>query len=100
MMSEGAGPSGSYGKFSCPIVARQALGGKMQDEDIHRVMGCIAAAVTAWPTPAVTVVSQREGDPFKVLVSCILSLRTHDRTTGPASERLFKLGSTPADLLR
>lgn len=37
-------------------------------------------------------------DPFKILISCILSLRTQDRTTGPASERLFKLGSTPEDL--
>ncbi len=30
-------------------------------------------------------------DPFKVLVSCILSLRTQDKTTGEASERLFAL---------
>jgi endonuclease-3 len=30
-------------------------------------------------------------DPFKVLISCILSLRTQDKTTGEASERLFKL---------
>ncbi len=28
-------------------------------------------------------------DPFKILISCILSLRTQDRTTGEASERLF-----------
>lgn len=39
-------------------------------------------------------------DPFKVLISCILSLRTHDRTTGPASERLFKIAPTPAALSR
>ncbi len=32
-------------------------------------------------------------DPFKVLVSCILSLRTQDKTTGEASERLFALAS-------
>ncbi len=30
-------------------------------------------------------------DPFKVLISCMLSLRTQDRTTGEASERLFRL---------
>ncbi len=30
-------------------------------------------------------------DPFKVLISCILSLRTQDKTTGIASEKLFKL---------
>lgn len=34
-------------------------------------------------------------DPYKVLISCILSLRTQDKTTGKASERLFKLASTP-----
>jgi endonuclease-3 len=39
-------------------------------------------------------------DPFKVLISCILSLRTQDKTTGAASERLFKLASTPEALSR
>lgn len=37
-------------------------------------------------------------DPFRVLISCILSLRTQDRTTGKASERLFKLASTPQEI--
>ena len=39
-------------------------------------------------------------DPFKVLISCILSLRTQDKTTRAASERLFKLSSTPEALSR
>ncbi|MBF0557980.1 MAG: endonuclease III [Nitrospirae bacterium] len=34
-------------------------------------------------------------DPFKVLISCILSLRTQDKTTGEASERLFAMASSP-----
>jgi endonuclease III len=42
----------------------------------------------------------RDRDPFKVLISCILSLRTQDRTTGPASERLLRLASTPEDISR
>jgi endonuclease-3 len=37
-------------------------------------------------------------DPFKVLVSCILSLRTQDKTTAEASARLFSLATTPAAL--
>ncbi|WP_298440021.1 endonuclease III [Geobacter sp.] len=72
----------------------------MRDTDIHEVMALLAEAVRQWPTPAVTIVSQREGNPFKVLVSCILSLRTQDRTTGPASERLFALADTPEAMLR
>jgi endonuclease-3 len=33
-----------------------------------------------------------------VLISCILSLRTQDTTTGPASERLFAIADTPAKM--
>jgi endonuclease-3 len=39
-------------------------------------------------------------DPFKILISCILSLRTRDRTTGRASERLFDLASDPESMSR
>ena len=39
-------------------------------------------------------------DPFKVLISCILSLRTQDKTTGEASERLFKLAPDVQSLSR
>ncbi len=63
---------------------------------IDEIMERLESAVAAWHTPAVTIVSQRYGDPFKVLVSCILSLRTKDTTTGPAAERLFLLADTPA----
>ena len=66
-----------------------------KSSDIHEAMALLAEMVKDWQTPAVTIVSQREGDPFKVLISCILSLRTHDRTTGPASERLFAVAPAP-----
>lgn len=39
-------------------------------------------------------------DPFKILISCILSLRTQDRATGAASERLLNLASTPEEMAR
>lgn len=67
----------------------------MRDGDIHEVVRILRSDVLAWQSPAVTIVSQREGNPFKVLISCILSLRTQDQTTGPASERLFALADTP-----
>lgn len=68
----------------------------MRNAEIHEGMAILKAAVQQWQTPAVTIVSQRHGDPFKVLISCILSLRTQDRVTGPASERLFATAETPA----
>ena len=36
-------------------------------------------------------------DPFIVLIACILSLRTNDRTTYPATLRMLELGKTPSD---
>lgn len=38
-------------------------------------------------------------DPFLVLISCILSLRTNDKTTYPATLRMLKLGTKPEDFL-
>lgn len=38
-------------------------------------------------------------DPFKVLICCILSLRTNDKTTYPCSLRMLKLGKEPKDFL-
>lgn len=39
-------------------------------------------------------------DPFRVLIACLLSLRTKDETTGPAAARLFALADAPAAMLR
>lgn len=60
--------------------------------------------VKAWPVlkkqvknlhvPWLDTLASKERDPFKILISCILSLRTQDRTTGKASERLFELASS------
>ncbi len=43
-------------------------------------------------------IARRTRAPFKVLISCLLSLRTQDRTTAAASQRLFQLGDTPEAL--
>ena len=39
-------------------------------------------------------------DPYLVLISCILSLRTNDKTTYPATLRMLKLGSTPEEIAK
>lgn len=38
-------------------------------------------------------------DPYLVLIACILSLRTNDRTTYPATLRMLKLAKTPQDMM-
>lgn len=39
-------------------------------------------------------------DPYLVLIACILSLRTNDKTTYPATLRMLEIGRTPADFAK
>ncbi len=40
------------------------------------------------------------GGPFRILVGCLISLRTKDEVTYPATERLFARAATPGAMLR
>jgi endonuclease-3 len=53
-----------------------------------------------WQTPVVTLIAEASDSPFKVLISCILSLRTQDSTTAQASRRLFALADSPENMVR
>jgi endonuclease-3 len=53
-----------------------------------------------WRPTVVAEIVSHERDPFRVLIACLLSLRTQDSTTGPAAARLFALADTPAAMLR
>jgi len=50
--------------------------------------------------PIVTKLAEEHRDPFEILISTLLSLRTKDEVTAAATERLFTLASTPAEMLR
>jgi endonuclease-3 len=67
---------------------------------MSRVLARLRRAAPAWNTTALMAISDATGrDPFRILIGCLLSLRTKDETTGPASGRLFALASTPAGIL-
>ena len=71
----------------------------MKSDQIHTVITTLNEEYTHWQTPAVTIVAQCNGSPFKVLVSCIISLRTRDEVTAQASERLFRQAETPEAMI-
>ena len=50
--------------------------------------------------PVVSYVANLTKDPFKILISCILSLRTKDKTTSEACRRLFKEADNAEDMLK
>lgn len=62
---------------------------------IAQALETLREEVRAWPTPVVTIYSERKATPFMILASTILSLRTQDKTTAEASARLFDLATTP-----
>jgi len=71
----------------------------MQARQIHAAIRTVKREIAQWPDPVVGVVAKETGrDPFLVLISCLLSLRTKDKTTAEASARLFALASTPATM--
>jgi endonuclease-3 len=67
---------------------------------IDRIIGTLKRTIRAWEPTAVGAIAQDGRDPFRILVSCLISLRTTDQVTGPASARLFRLASTPQALVR
>src|SRR5512138_2665786 len=68
----------------------------MRPEDIQHVVRILRKEIRQWPVPAI---GHYVETPFTVLISCILSLRTQDKTTNAASERLFAIANTPEKML-
>ena len=67
----------------------------MNADAIHPIMAILKEEVKRLRPPAVGLIAQETQDPFRTLVSCLLSLRTRDETTAAASARLFKLADAP-----
>jgi hypothetical protein len=68
----------------------------MHAEDIDHVVRILKREIKQWPVPALAKFAET---PFTVLISCILSLRTQDKTTLAASNRLFEIATTPPSML-
>ncbi len=69
----------------------------------HNIDACILILkreVRRWQEPIVGVVAKASRrDPFQILLSTVLSLRTKDQTTAEASARLFQHATTPQAML-
>lgn len=68
----------------------------MRDEEISEVLSIIREKVKDFKPPVVGAMTR---DPFKVLISTIISLRTKDAVTEAASKRLFSLADTPERMM-
>ena len=66
--------------------------------DIDSAIAILRRVIKQFRVPHVTKEAKRR-DPFRVLISCIISLRTKDEVTAAASKRLFAKARTPKTIL-
>jgi len=69
----------------------------VKDQDIRHVIRILRKEARKWSVP---VIGHFTRTPFTTLVSCVLSLRTQDRTTARASDSIFKVADTPESLVK
>ncbi len=72
----------------------------MRQDQITAALRIVKREILQWEEPVLGVVARESNrDPFRILISCLLSLRTKDKTTNEASVRLFALAHQPATML-
>lgn len=71
------------------------------EKEIVDVLKIIQKTVKQFEEPSVTQISKvTKHDPYLVLISCLLSLRTKDAVTAAASARLFAEADTPGRMIK
>ena len=71
----------------------------MKDDQIDEAIKTLRSVTQDWTMPYVTEMARQLNDPFRVLISTMLSLRTKDAVTAVASKRLFQLAHSPTAML-
>ena len=67
----------------------------MRNPPLNRIVECLLKEYDSeW------FARSNKRDPYRILVSCLLSLRTKDEVTIPATERLFSLADTPGKMVK
>src|SRR6476619_1183723 len=67
--------------------------------DIEEAMPLLREAVAPYPKAALfELAGDGHTSLFEILVACVISIRTYDEVTLPASKRLFAVARTPADV--
>jgi endonuclease-3 len=72
----------------------------MDDRNMAEIIRLLELELGKRELPIVTQLAEEHRDPFEILISTLLSLRTKDEVTAVATKRLFTLASTPAEMLR
>ena len=71
----------------------------MDDRNMAAIIRLLERELEKKELPIVTKLAEEHSDPFEILISTLLSLRTKDEVTAAATERLFALASTPEEMV-
>ncbi|MBN2414818.1 endonuclease III [bacterium] len=71
----------------------------MDTPTLVTVLSILQKESKSWDVPIVTLIADQTSDPFRVLITTILSLRTKDETTTDAARRLFARAAAPDAIL-
>jgi len=77
---------------------RSPIATRAKSQRAERAIAAMSRSVGAKALPSVSQIARKKRDPFRVLVSTVISLRTKDEVTMEASRRLFAVAATPAKL--
>ena len=69
------------------------------EKDIDKIVEILKNECAKFNEPVVSKIAGDNGNPYKILISTLLSLRTKDDVTLKASERLFKLADNPYEMV-
>lgn len=72
----------------------------MKDARINQIVRILKKELELGEMPIVSHLAQSERNPFVILISTLLSLRTKDEVTAVATDRLFALAATPEEMLK
>jgi endonuclease-3 len=72
----------------------------MHGIDIDSIINILKERLKDERVPVVTELADRKRDPFYVLISTLLSLRTKDEVTEVATKRILSIADTPSDMLK
>jgi endonuclease-3 len=71
----------------------------MDDRHMAEIIRLLERELENRALPIVSRLAEEKRDPFEILISTLLSLRTKDEVTEVATERLFALAATPEEMI-
>ena len=83
-----------------PAKLDQKTNQRPDKKEVLTVIKIISKEINQFIEPVVSRIAKQKKNPYKVLISCLLSLRTKDEVTDTATKKLFSKINQPEDLIK